>query len=144
MEKGNQPLTQQTRDNMAQTDHDKLVEYGVMLSNIMAGQIRLEAQIKDLIQGQASSLASWEATSKTVHDAHDSRIRKIEDFTVQYIPTITELLPRTKALEITIQGLIDSKTEVIAGWRAIVMIFGAMAGFASFIWIVSQLFFHAK
>src|SRR5438876_7345928 len=88
---GDQPLTQTTRDTMAQNDHDKLVEYGVMLQNIMAGQIRLENQIKDLIQGQATALASWEVSSKLIHDTQDIRLRKLEDLATQYVPLGNDL-----------------------------------------------------
>lgn len=138
---GSKPLTQQTRDTMAQTDHDKLVEYGVMLQTIMAGQLRLEQQIKDLVSGQSTALASWEATSKAIHETQDARIRKLEDLSNKYIP---EYISKIDSMERDIDLIKEGKSEVLGGWKATVMIFGAMAGFASFIWIISQLVFHLK
>ena len=140
--RGNQPLTQQTRDTMAQTDHDKLVEYGVMLQNIMLGQTRLEQQIKDLIQGQATSLATWEATSKAVHDSLDLRVRKLEDLSMQYLPIVNAFELRIKTIETNVQSLSDNKNQVVAGWKVTIWLIGSMAGFASTIWIILQLLFH--
>lgn len=141
---GTLPITQVTRDQIAQGDHDKLVEYGVMLQNIMSAQLRLEQQIKELIQGQAAALTAWETSSKIVHDAQDSRIRKMEDLAVQYVPMANDFMIRIKTLEQSFQVLNDSKQEIIGGWRFAVWIAGSMAGFASTIWIIAQLIFNFK
>lgn len=125
---GDKPVTQITRDQMAQSDHDKLVEYGVMLQNILSSQTRLEQQIKDLINGQATALASWEATSKAIDDALDSRIRKIEDLAVQYVPLAQQFEIRIKTLESGVQEFRDKKNEFLGGWKTIVFVGAIIAG----------------
>ena len=123
----------------AQTDHDKLVEYGVMLQTIMSGLTRLEQQIKDLIQGQAASLASWEASSKAIHDDQEKRIRKIEDLAIQYVPIGDDLVKRMGRVEGDIQQLKDNKIEIIGGWKTVMLICGSIAGFLSFLYLLFNL-----
>jgi len=137
---GGQPLTQVSRDTMAQNDHDKLVEYGVLLQNIMAGQIRLETQIKDLIQGQATALAAWEASSKAVHDAQDSRLRKLEDLATQYVPMVNELTARTKNLEDAAEGLKNTRSAFVGGWRTALFIGAIISGIAGLIISIINIF----
>ncbi len=136
---GNQPFTQTTRDVMAASDHDQLVRHSVMLQTILEGQARLENQIKDLITGQAQALATWEATSKAVHDTQDSRIRKLEDIGTLWVPKgiayeteKLELLKRIEALE-------NNNNKFAGGWKIVVIITGTIMGILSFIYMISQI-----
>lgn len=142
MEVGTLPVSQQTRDQMAQTDHDKLVEYGVMLSTIMSSLARLEQTIKEVVAGQASALASWEATSKTVHEEQDKRIRKLEDLLLTYIPLGDDLQKRMHMAEHELQILKDNKSELFGGWRVIVWISSSIMGVASFLYIIFNALQH--
>ncbi len=137
---GSQPFTQVSRDTMAQNDHDKLVEYGVMLQNIMSGQLRLETQIKDLIQGQATALASWEASSKAVHDAHDLRIRRIEDLATQYIPIANECVTKIQELERRSTSLETDRSFLKGGWKTFLFVGGVLAGISGLIISIINIF----
>lgn len=137
---GNQPLTQISRDTMAQNDHDKLVEYGVMLQNIMAGQLRLEQQIKDLIQGQATALASWEASSKAIHDTQDLRIRKLEDLGTQYVPIANENVTKIQDLDKRMKSLEDNRSFLSGGWKTFLFIGGILAGLTGLIISIINIF----
>jgi len=137
---GDQPFTQVSRDTMAQNDHDKLVEYGVMLQNIMAGQLRLETQIKDLIQGQATALASWEASSKAVHDTQDLRIRKMEDLATQYIPIGNESVNRLNDHETRIKSLEGNRSFLSGGWRTLLFVGSIIAGLTGLVISIVNIF----
>ncbi len=130
---GNKPVNQFTRDTMAQADHDKLIEYGVILKTIVEGQTRLEVQIKDLLTGQAQALASWEATSKAIHDAQDSRIRKMEDLASEWIPRSTGFIQDVEKLKKDVQILKDNDNKFLGGWKTLVFIGGVVAGLAGLI-----------
>lgn len=125
---GNKPVNQFTRDTMAQNDHDKLVEYGVLLKTIVEGQSRLEQQIKDLINGQASALSSWEITSKAIHDTQDMRLRKLEDLATVYAPKADDIEKRVILLEAGMLTIRDKKNEFLGGWKTVAFIASLIAG----------------
>lgn len=139
---GNQPVTQITRDQMAQNDHDKLVEYGVMLQNIMSAQLRLETQIKDLITGQAQALAAWEASSGATHDAQDKRIRAIEDLATVWVPKAQSFDIDIIQLKKDIQAFKDNDNKFLGGWKTLVFIGGIVAGIAGFIISIVDIIVH--
>lgn len=139
---GNQPFTQVTRDTMAQADHDKLVEYGVLLKTIVEGQTRLEQQIKDLITGQAQALASWEAQSKAVHEAQDTRIRKVEDLAVIYVPKMQVFESDIEKLKEDIQYFKDNNNKFLGGWKTFIFIGGVLAGTAGLIISIINILTH--
>lgn len=136
---GNQPLTQQTRDSMAQNDHDEIVRQSVMLQTIMTAQTRLEQQIKDLIQGQATALAAWEAQNRTFHDAQDTRLRKLEDIGTQWLPRAIEYETWRDKIGARLEVLEDGKIAFFGGWKAVIFIVGGFMGIISFIFMISQI-----
>lgn len=139
---GNKSFTQTTRDVMAASDHDQLVRHSVMLQAIVDGQARLEQQIKDLITGQAQALATWEATSKAVHDTQDNRIRKLEDIGTLWVPKgIAYERERSEILK-RIEGLENSKSLFVGGWKIFLFIGGILAGIAGLAISIINIFVH--
>ena len=139
---GDKPVNQFTRDTMAQADHDKLVEYGILLKTIVEGQVRLEAQIKELITGQAQALASWEAKSNAIHDAQEIRLRKLEEATIEWIPKGTVGLQKIEKLETDIQTFKDNDNKFLGGWKTLVFIAGIIAGLSGLIISIVDIFVH--
>ena len=139
---GDKPITQITRDQMAQTDHDQLVRLSVMLQTIMDGQARLEQQIKDLVTGQATTIAAWEAQSKAVHEAQDIRIRKLEDIGTLWVPKgIAYEKEREETLK-RIEALEDRNNQFLGGWKTFVFIGGVLAGLSGLIISIINIFVH--
>lgn len=142
VQNGSQPVTQVTRDQIAQADHDKLIELSVVLKTILDGQTRLEQQIKDLIQGQSTALATWEAKSSAAHESHDTRIRKLEDYATQYIPLQQAARIEYEDFKKRVVNLEINQTEMTSGWKAILFFCGTIGGVVSFLWLIVQLVTH--
>lgn len=140
---GGQPVTQQTRDTMAQNDHDQLVRLTVMMQTIMDGQARMEQQIKDVITTQAAALASWETQSKIDSQAQDIRIRAIEDLASRYVPMVDTITGDITKLKIDVQLFKDNDNKFLGGWKILVFIGGILAGVIGLIISLIDIIVHA-
>ncbi len=136
---GDQPVTQVTRDQMAQTDHDQLVRVTVMLQTLLDSQGRVEQQIKDLNNNQQASFTAWDAKSEAAHIAFDLRLRKMEDLATVYVPKAQAFELSINQLQTAVQKFKDDSNRFLGGWKAVVLLIGGVGGIISFLFMITQI-----
>lgn len=130
---------------LSQPDHDDIVELKVLMKTVIDKLTAMELQIKQLALDQATAQAALETRFNSQHSGLDNRLRKLEDYAVQYVPKATEFTSEIKVLQSDIEILKTDKSEVLGGWRASLFILGSVGGVLSAIWIaVNLLLFHVS
>ena len=124
---------------LSQADHDDIVELKVLMKTVIDKLTSMELQIKQLALDQATAQAALETRFNSQHSGIDIRVRKLEDYAVQYIPQATEYATDIKELKTDIETLKTNKSEVIGGGRTLLFVFGSIGGVLSAVWIAINL-----
>lgn len=112
-----QPSTQQTRDIMARSDHDTIIELRTLMTTILQEIKNINDRLKEAItdQGIAAGIL-------------DGRIRKLEDQSTLYLPEHATFKEQIKGLQTNVDGLQNNRFMVVGGWKTLVVIGAIVIG----------------
>ncbi len=111
MDTQQQPITQTNTPAWGQGDHDTLIE------------------VRTILMGISNEVKQYNSVSTAL----ELRIRGQEDITNRILPENIQMVADIATLKGQVSTLNNNKSELIGGWKGIVLLIGSLAGFAGLV-----------